>query len=243
MKQKMGTIKGLLMSYGKRNLTTIGKLTVVKTLAMPKLIHILSTLPLPPPKVLNELRSLFEKFIWHGKPPKVNRNLMTQDISEGGLKMTNIKAQIQSLKIAWIKRLITTDGNWQQLFYLEHGKLTWELDKKSLLVYSKAIPNLFWREVCRDWADCIDPIHFAGDMLATPLWNSFFITNYNLKMLKRPLTASGCVYIKDLVVGNKFLTLNQFNEKFDIDYRQSITNTFHSKTLETRNKTNGRLDC
>ncbi len=222
MKLKLSTIQNVLTSYGKRNLTTIGKITVVKTLAMPKLIHIFSSLPIPPSKMLNELRRLFENFIWHGKTPKVNRDLLTQDIAEGGLKMPNIKVQIQSLKIAWIKRLINTTGDWQSLFNMEHANIPnnciWELDKRSLSAYSKLICNPFWREVCRDWADCIDSLSDVSDILATPLWNSFFVTSYNLKMLKSTFIGHGCAYIKYLVGANrKLFTHQDFKEKFNIN--------------------------
>ena len=217
MKSKITDIKRLLRSYGRRTLTTIGKITVVKTLAIPKLIHIFTSLPEPSPRILNELNILFRTFIWHGKTPKVNKHLIIQDFTNGGLKMVDIQAQIHALKISWIKRLLTTDGDWQELFKTEHSEFPlWELDKRSLLTYSKSIHNQFWREVCRDWASLIDFPSTTSDFLATPIWNTFFITNCNLKKLKTSLIERGCIYIKHLVGENgRFLTRDEFNDKFN----------------------------
>ena len=218
LESKIHTIRKLLASYKRRNLTVIGKITVVKSLALPKLVHVFASLPEPPEKLLSQLRSMFERFIWGDKTAKVNRNLLSQDLSDGGLKMTNIKMKIHSLKIAWIKRLTCKEGDWQILFYTEHDSNIWELDKRSLQQYSKLIHNPFWKEVCRDWAECVDEPQTASEILATPLWNTYFLTSYKLKLSKQTLMNQGCNMISDIVnENNKFLTYQEFKTKFNID--------------------------
>ena len=61
LESKMGEINGVLQQYGRRQLSIVGKVTVVKTLVIPKIIHILSVFPTPSKrylKVLNEKISL-----------------------------------------------------------------------------------------------------------------------------------------------------------------------------------------
>jgi hypothetical protein len=46
------------------------KVTVIKTLALPKLIHLFTSLPNLKQSMLNELNKLFFNFIWDGKTEK-----------------------------------------------------------------------------------------------------------------------------------------------------------------------------
>jgi hypothetical protein len=59
-----------------------GKVIVIKTLALPKLIHLQS--------LFNDLNKLFLNFIWDGKPEKITRNTLIADFEDGGLKMIQV---------------------------------------------------------------------------------------------------------------------------------------------------------
>ena len=52
-------VKAILKSWQHRKLTLLGKITVIKTLALPKLIHLLTSLPNLPQTKINDLNSLF----------------------------------------------------------------------------------------------------------------------------------------------------------------------------------------
>jgi hypothetical protein len=60
-----------LWSY--RDLTYSGKVTVVKTLALPILVQCRTVLANPPNSVLNEIEEIFYKFFWNGKNDKIRR--------------------------------------------------------------------------------------------------------------------------------------------------------------------------
>jgi hypothetical protein len=60
---------------------------VIKTLVLPKLIHLFTLLPNLKQSMLNELYKLYFNFIWDGKIEKNKRNTIIGDIQEGGLKM------------------------------------------------------------------------------------------------------------------------------------------------------------
>jgi hypothetical protein len=86
-RKKIIDISKILKSWQHRKLTLLGKVTVIKTLALPKLIHLFMSLPNLKQSMLNELNKLFFNFIWDGKTEKIKRNTLIGDIQEGGLKM------------------------------------------------------------------------------------------------------------------------------------------------------------
>jgi hypothetical protein len=57
--KKIKEVKAILKSWQHRKLTLLGKITVIKTLALPKLIHLLTSLPNLPQTKINDLNSLF----------------------------------------------------------------------------------------------------------------------------------------------------------------------------------------
>jgi hypothetical protein len=92
-----------IKSWQHRKLTLLGKVTVIKTLALPKLIHLFTSLPNLKQSMLNELYKLFFNFIWDGKIKKNKRNTLIGDVQEGGLKMIHLQSFITYLKVCWVK--------------------------------------------------------------------------------------------------------------------------------------------
>ena len=63
-----------LKQWQHRKLTLMGKITVTKNYALPKLIYALSSLPNPLPQTVKRIEILMYEFIWDGKPEKIKRN-------------------------------------------------------------------------------------------------------------------------------------------------------------------------
>ena len=61
---KLESIRKLLSSWVFRPLSLLGKITVVKSLALSILVHLFMVLPDPSPEWIKELESLFFRFIW-----------------------------------------------------------------------------------------------------------------------------------------------------------------------------------
>ena len=123
---KILDIEKLLNLYKRFNFSIIGKVTVIKTLALPKLVYLLTVLPNPDQKIMNRIDQMFSNFLWEGKV-RIARSFLEKDISEGGLKLTNITLFNCARKLTWVKRLIQTKGNWQTIF----GSNLITLNKKS----------------------------------------------------------------------------------------------------------------
>ena len=147
--KKIKEVSAILKSWQHRKLTLLGKITVIKTLALSKLIHLLTSLPNLAQLQLNELNTMFYNFIWNGKTDRLKHNTLIGDISQGGLNMIHLDSFTHYLKLSWVKRFLTNpDGNWQSLLLLElkkFGVTVFHLGKDKLKEVSNCVKNQFWK--------------------------------------------------------------------------------------------------
>ena len=110
-------IDRVLSQWAKRHLSPIGKVTVIKPLAVPKLNHIIMTCPSGEDQYMKQVEKKFYDFLWDGKPDKIKCINITQNYFKGGLKMTTINNFTKAIKCTWIRRLLQTDRKpWTLLF-------------------------------------------------------------------------------------------------------------------------------
>ena len=150
--KKIKELSGVLKSWQHRKLTLLGKITVVKSLALPKLIHLLTALPNPNDNWVKEINSMFFSFIWNGRPDKIKRSTLIGDTSEGGLRMIHLESFTTYLKLSWIKRFLSNiDGSWQKLLLQSlkpyGGERLIYLQKDRLKNIAPELQNNFWRDV------------------------------------------------------------------------------------------------
>ena len=118
---KLDEVRKLLDSWSWRLMSIIGKILVIKSLALSKFVHLFTTLPTPNDSFLKELETLFFSFIWDGKGDKIARKIIINDIENGGLKMTDIRSLAKALKISWIKKVwdVNYQADWKRLLISE----------------------------------------------------------------------------------------------------------------------------
>ena len=95
---KMAEIKNLIRVWSTRKLTPYGKVTIVKSLLLSKITHILLSLPSPEHTLFKEIENIFLTFVWCGKPAKFSRKILEAEIGDGGIKLHNIVLFDKSLK-------------------------------------------------------------------------------------------------------------------------------------------------
>ena len=100
--EKILSLEKTLNTWKRRNLTLYGKINIVKTLGISKLIYSASVLPV---HYIQEINKLIFDFIWAGKPPKIKRNTLIGNKKDGGLKMCDFNIMEKALKIAWVYRI------------------------------------------------------------------------------------------------------------------------------------------
>ena len=100
---KLAQIKKEIAQWRRRNLTPIGRITVIKSLLISKFVHLLTVLPNPSQTELKQLERLFFEFLWAGKRDPVKRAKVIQNYSNGGLCMLDLQAFVKSMKISWLR--------------------------------------------------------------------------------------------------------------------------------------------
>ena len=87
-----------------RHLAPEGKITILKSLALSKIVH-LALLTIAPKNIIEELNEIQKKFLWLYKKCKTKHGALCNDYKNGGLKNVDINLKIVSLKCSWIRRL------------------------------------------------------------------------------------------------------------------------------------------
>ena len=119
-------VSKILKSWQHRKLTLLGKVTVIITLALPKLIHLLTSLPNLKQSLFNKLNNLVFNFIWNGKPEKIKPNYtLIADFEDGGLKMIHLQQFNAYLKISWVKKILFQFERWLTKNHGKEDKILW----------------------------------------------------------------------------------------------------------------------
>ena len=71
--EKLSRVRKLLKSWSRRILTSIGRIQVIKIIALPVLTHLFVSLTNLPHKMLLELNDIFLHFVWNGSL-KIKKN-------------------------------------------------------------------------------------------------------------------------------------------------------------------------
>lgn len=210
-----------IQSWSKRNISPIGKITIIKSLLLSKFVHLFTVLPQPDKKWIQELEKLFYNFIWNSRIEKISRKTMQLSKENGGLKMTNIEFFIKSLKLTWFRRLFNTNSEWISLFtevtkcnsvHLSHFGPEYSKFK------AKNTNNSFWKEVLNIYSDFLKNLSCDSstrNFLVEPLWYNNKIIIQNRYVFSRSLYEKGFTIVDDLLDDNgNFLSYEDIAEKF-----------------------------
>ena len=106
-------IRALYKVWLKRQITPLGRVAVLKSLILSKIIHLWMLLPNPPDNLINELQKTVFQFVWNRKQDRISRKIAVRSIAKGGLGIPNIKTYINALKLIWIRKLKTSEHKWK----------------------------------------------------------------------------------------------------------------------------------
>ena len=118
--EKITKLKASLGCWELRRLSLFGKITVLKSLIVSQLTYILSSLPTNQ-CAIDEVNTLFFKFLWDGKGDKIKRDIMISEYEDGGLKMIDIRLFPQALKLSWVKKYLDkgNEAKWKLFFNVQ----------------------------------------------------------------------------------------------------------------------------
>ena len=210
--KKLEEIKQLITKWSKRILTPLGKITVLKTLALPKINHLILALPNPRNETIINIQKMFSKFLWEGKPGKIKEEVIYNDYQQGGLRMVNVKIFINALKSSWIRKMILRN-------------------KKSLLIgcQSKNLKNLHVLGA--------EYINIKLHTIDNPFWKDVYTSYYNFMKSIVPnntndVKCTHLFYNNNIKVGGKFIYRRKFVEKgvYSINDLLNKNGTFYTFT-------------
>jgi hypothetical protein len=214
--------KKILDIWSQRDLSLIGKITVLKSLAFSKIIYQCGVMN--PPKEFEELiTDISYKFIWKNKPEKIKRMTLISDYEHGGQKMIDIKSFLKAQKAMWMKRLVTKDNaSWKAVpnLFLEQmlGTDTWKCDP-SCVVKLKDFPDFYW-QILKCWCEVKNlnnEIENPMDIRRQCLWY-----NNKIKVNKKEIWSErwhqkGINLIHDIVTKEgTFLTSEELTNKYQV---------------------------
>lgn len=194
-------IENLCKNWAKRKLTLFGRITVIKSLALSKFIHLFLALPNPPGELIKKLEKLFYKFLWNGGPDRIKRSIVIKDLTAGGLRMININIFVKALKISWFRRQISNQENisWFILSQINFHKL-YNMGSGYVQEIINGIHNPFWKDILKNWNQFCNSVEIMSvkGVLDSPIWYNKNLKNgYNFYI--EDWFKKGVRYISDLL--------------------------------------------
>ena len=220
--EKVQEIKRQITTWLKRKLTPLGRVTIVKSLLVPKFNYLFLSLPEPNVQIMKDINRCFYEFVWSNKPDKISRKQMCQLYRDGGVKMTDIFLHTKSLKISWIRRFINDSLNDNFTLHMFQSFLPPSYPSLELFMgseYYKRLANLmsnsFWKEVLLAFSDLTEST--TENISCQPLWNNPRIKLNNDVIYVKSWCAKGIRFVNDILkTDGTFLSYFEVKHKFEV---------------------------
>ena len=85
-----------------RTMSLMGKVVVINSLMASLFVYRMQTIPLLSDRLAQKIDDMFNKFLWHGKKPKISLQILQKKKEDGGLGLVDIRAKHKSLLFNWI---------------------------------------------------------------------------------------------------------------------------------------------
>ena len=217
--KKIPSLLNEIKQWNKRDLTPLGKITIIKTILLSKFVQILISLPSPSTKITNEINTILYNFLWNGKPDQVKRVVAKNTFQKGGLDMIDFRLFDESLKISWLRRVQESQSPWVKIAKKAYPFLfnIFDFGDKYVEIIPTNFLNEFWTNVITYYYSFYSNYKLKS---INELDNVSFLYNSKIKVDKKPiqnkvLENKGIHKIKNLKQGAKFITYQQFNTLYE----------------------------
>jgi hypothetical protein len=216
--EKFSEIRALYRSWLKRQLTPIGRVAVLKSLVLSKIIYLWMLLPNPPDDLVNAIQQSVFNFVWNAKNDRIARKTSIKNVTQGGMGIPDIKNYMYALKLMWIRKLTHCNHKWTEIIKLANSRILF-IDKLGNCVHHGKHVNLFWRDVFKAYEAFGRKIVIKNldDIVIEPLFCNTNIQVGNKTILYHAWIEKNVFKIGDLLTENgSFLTFAQFANKYEI---------------------------
>ena len=210
--------KLLFAAWARRSNTPIGRVVVLKSLILSKLIYLWIMLPNPPDDLINELQKKCFDFVWDGKRSKIKNSTAIHHNKNGGINIPHIQSYIQALKLTWLRRTSNVNGKkWKSILLKQVPEIE-NLNNFGAAILKNKKVNPFWDDVFKSYKDLHSKHkpNTSEELLAEPLFS-----NEHLKIDKNTFyfqdwVEKGILTVKSLFKEDgSFLSLNEFEEEYN----------------------------
>ena len=195
----MNKIQKTINLWSMRGLSLFGKVTIIKTFLIPKLLYVSSIIETPS-DIIRKMERMIYRFLWDG-PDKVTRNSVRNTIEHGGLNLTDIETQIKALRLSWIPRILDErNGAWKSYFsfHLRNYGGAFLLNCNYDINDLKLNLTGFYAELLLWWAD-FRRTFFDMNYAENIIWNNKDIKIDNKSVFYANYYGNGIICLQDLL--------------------------------------------
>jgi hypothetical protein len=206
----------------RRNLSMKGKLSIINTLLIPKLIYPCTILDVPPDIVTTAVNTI-RTFFWNWKRPKIKLDTLIRKIDKGGIKYPCLDCKIKSWKTLWAIRALKfeqIEPLWVRIvnellpegitfFYLLKCKPT----KAMLDTHCPNLP-IFYKNILVNWTEVNkDILYLTKESIKNEcLWLNYRITVKDKPLFCEQSIRKGLFYISDILnADNEIISHTELN--------------------------------
>lgn len=217
---KFNEVKKLFSIWSKRSNTPLGRIAVLKSLILSKLIYLWILLPNPPIQFIQQLQKKCFQFVWDNKNDKIKRTVAVQTITNGGINVPHIETYIKSLKLIWMKKILLDCQNpkWKQILQITSPEICLLEKYGPTLLLNNIHVNPFWKDVFKATIEFYDKTDIATpeELLMEPLFynNKFKIDQSPFHF--KDWSYNGIYFVKDIVHENgEFVSLQELGVRME----------------------------
>jgi exonuclease III len=190
--KRIESIELLTRIWCGRNLSLKGKLSVINSILIPKLIYPCTLLDVPQ-ETIQQVSKIIKNFFWNWKRPKIKLDVLIRTIVKGGIKYPCFECKIKSWKTLWAIRALKFESCnplWVKVIdaLLPKGVtlcylLRCKPNKKILDKYCPDLPK-FYKNIILNWSEIND---FPNILSTDTIKNECIWLNRNITINNQPL--------------------------------------------------------
>ena len=170
----ISNIQNVLKIWHMRNLTLEGKITVLKTLGLSKIVHLCPT-SVVPKQIIEEIENIQKDFVWNRSTLTIKHSTLCNSFATGGPRNVDINTKIACLQCSWIKRLYDDSFHeWKLIpFHLINTTITPAFKFHPSLALSFQLDQFpkFYQNIFQFWSTyCCSAFAVPSIVLSEFLW-------------------------------------------------------------------------
>ena len=204
--------QAILKTWQSRNLSILGKVTVINSLVSSLFVYKMTVLPLLPNSYIKRIHKMLNEFMWNGRKAKISLEKLQYSKKQGGVNLVNFEWKDKALKISWVEILqnepALAELAYKQLNYMLKENI-WKCNLKQKDI-KDLFSNSFWRDVLISWAEINEHEVVTPDQVM----GQFYWLNSNIRIKGKPIFYKKC-FLKHITHVSSFFDCegNQLDPK------------------------------